>query len=64
MQRVPNKKIKIEDKIKNNDLVAVLNQNQELICLGLAKATSNEILKRPKGLAVKTTKVFKTTKEE
>ena len=49
----------LENNINNNDLVAILNQNKELICIGLAKMTSEEILNESKGLAVKTTKVFK-----
>lgn len=48
----------LESKIEKNDLVAVLTLKNELVALGTALITSEEIIKLEKGLAVKTTKVF------
>lgn len=49
---------KLNDKIKPDDIVAVMTLKDELIALGIAKLTSEEIIKQEKGLAVKTDKVF------
>jgi len=49
---------RLNDKIKPNDIVAVMTLKDELIALGNAKLTSEEIIKQEKGLAVKTDKVF------
>ncbi|MDD5133415.1 MAG: RNA-guided pseudouridylation complex pseudouridine synthase subunit Cbf5 [Candidatus Nanoarchaeia archaeon] len=49
---------KLESDIKENDLVAVLSLKDELICLGQAKMTSEDILKKSKGLVIETNKVF------
>jgi|TARA_B100001971_G_C18250384_1_gene577692 H/ACA ribonucleoprotein complex subunit 4 len=48
---------KVEDQIEEKDRVAVMTLKGELICLGNAKMSSNEMLK-DKGVAVKTEKVF------
>ena len=49
---------KLNDKIKEKDTVAVLTLKGELVCTGTSKLTSEEIVKRDKGIAVKTQKVF------
>ena len=50
--------VKVESGIKVNDLVAVMTLKDELICMGYAAITSDEMIKNEKGLAVKTSKVF------
>jgi len=49
---------KLESKIEKNNLVALLTLKNELIGLGSAILTSEEIMKNEKGLAVKINKVF------
>ena len=49
---------KLNDKINKNDTVVILTLKDELIALGSANLTSEEILKKEKGIAVKTEKVF------
>jgi len=49
---------KLESNIMPNDLVAVLTLKNELICMGNAALTTEEIIKNEKGKAIKTTKVF------
>ena len=49
---------KLNDKISKNDSIAILTLKDELVALGTANLTSNEILKKDKGIAVKTEKVF------
>ena len=49
---------KLNDKIEKNDIVAIMTLKDELIALGTATLTSEDILKKDKGLAVKTEKVF------
>lgn len=49
---------KLNDQINQNDAVAVMTLKNELIALGIATLTSDEIIKQEKGLAVKTEKVF------
>lgn len=49
---------KLNDKISKNDIVAILTLKGELVALGTADLSSNEILKKEKGIAVKTEKVF------
>ena len=49
---------KLNDKISQNDTVAVMTLKDELIALGIAALSSEDILKKEKGLAVKTDKVF------
>jgi len=49
---------KLNNKIKANDPVAVMTLKDELVALGTAKMDSEEIIKKEKGLAVKTDKVF------
>ncbi len=51
---------KLESKIKKDDLTALITLKGELIAIGNAILTSEEIIKLDKGLAVKTTKVFMT----
>jgi len=48
---------KYESEIKKNDIVAVLSLKHELICLGSAQMSSEE-MSSPKGIAVKTDRVF------
>jgi len=49
---------KIETKIEKDNLVALLTLKNELIGLGTALLSTEDILKNEKGLAVKTSKVF------
>ena len=49
---------KLESDIKKDDLVAVLTLKNELICLGNAILTTEEIINMEKGKSIKTTKVF------
>ena len=49
---------KLNDKISKDDIVAILTLKDELVALGTANLSSNEILKKEKGIAVKTEKVF------
>ena len=49
---------KLESGIKENDQIAILTLKDELVCLGDAKLTSEEILSKEKGIASKTKKVF------
>ena len=51
---------KLHSNIKKQDLVAVMSLKGELIALGIANMTSEEIMKKDKGIAVRTDKVFKT----
>ncbi len=50
--------IKLNDQINKEDIVAIMTLKDELIALGNAKLSSEEIMKNDKGLAVKTEKVF------
>jgi len=49
---------KIESKIKQNDIVAIMTLKDELIALGTAILNSEEIIKKDKGVAIRTDKVF------
>src|SRR3989344_618948 len=49
---------KLNDSIRENDVVALMTLKDELIALGAAKTDSEKILKKEKGIAVKTEKVF------
>ncbi len=49
---------KIESGIKPNDIVAVLTLKNELICYGRALMSTEEIMKREKGVALKVERVF------
>ncbi len=49
---------KMHDTIKQDDLLAVHSLKGELICLGIALLSSEEILRKEKGIAVRTDKVF------
>ena len=51
---------KLHSEIKKQDLVAVMSLKNELIALGIANMTSEEIIKKDKGIAIRTDKVFKT----
>ncbi|NQU79259.1 RNA-guided pseudouridylation complex pseudouridine synthase subunit Cbf5 [Candidatus Woesearchaeota archaeon] len=48
----------LESGIEKEDTVAVMTLKQELVALGTAKMTSKEIVKKTKGVAIKTKKVF------
>ena len=50
--------VKVQEDIENGDLVAVLSLKGEFVSFGPALMTSEEMAKRPKGLAVKTDKVL------
>ena len=49
---------KLHSKIKKDDIVAVMTLKEELICLGTARMTSEEIMKQEKGIAVISNRVF------
>jgi H/ACA ribonucleoprotein complex subunit 4 len=49
---------KLESGIKEGDLVAVLTLKGELVSLGVARISSDEIMKNDSGIAVKTDRVF------
>ncbi len=49
---------KLTTNIKANDTVAIFTLKDELICIGTAALDSEAMLKREKGEAVRTTKVF------
>ena len=49
---------KLNDGINENDTVAIMTLKDELIALGTAKTSSQEIIKNEKGVAAKTEKVF------
>ncbi|MBW2968130.1 RNA-guided pseudouridylation complex pseudouridine synthase subunit Cbf5 [Candidatus Woesearchaeota archaeon] len=49
---------RLEERIEPDQTVAILSLKGELIALGLAKMTSDKIMKSSKGLAIKTKKVF------
>lgn len=49
---------KLNEGINKNDIVAILTLKDELITLGTAKLTSEDIVKQEKGIAIKTEKVF------
>jgi len=49
---------KIESEIKKQDTIAIMTLKNELIALGTAMMDSKEIIKKDKGIAVRTDKVF------
>ena len=49
---------KLNDAIGKNNIVAVMSLKDELVALGIANVGSEEIMKKEKGLAVKTDMVF------
>ena len=49
---------KLSDSIFENDAVAIMTLKDELIALGTAALNSEEIIKKEKGMAIKTEKVF------
>ncbi len=49
---------KLNSGIEENDLVAVMSLKDELIALGTVKLSSEQIMKKEKGIAVKISKVF------
>jgi len=49
---------KLNDSIFENDAVAIMTLKDELIALGTAALNSEEIIKKEKGMAIKTEKVF------
>ncbi len=49
---------KLHDKIKKDQEVAIMSLKDELVALGKAKMSSKEIMRKEKGIAVKTNRVF------
>lgn len=49
---------KLTDNIKKNDLVAIMTLKNELVALGIAQTDSVYLIKKDKGIALKTEKVF------
>jgi H/ACA ribonucleoprotein complex subunit 4 len=50
--------VKLDSDIKRNDFVAVMTMKEELVLIGEALLTSDEIMKLEKGIALKTSQVF------
>jgi len=48
----------VESEIQVDEMIAVMTLRNELICLGTAKMISKDMVKKPKGVAVKVDKVF------
>ncbi len=49
---------KLHTNINKEDMVAVMTLKEELICLGISRMTTEEMLKQEKGIAVTTERVF------
>ncbi len=49
---------KIQKEIVRGETVAVFSLKEELVCIGIAKMTSEEMMERKKGSAVRTDRVF------
>jgi H/ACA ribonucleoprotein complex subunit 4 len=49
---------RIQDRIKRGETVAVYSLKEELVALGIAKMTSEEMFKAKKGIAIRTDRVF------
>lgn len=49
---------KLHSQIKKEDATAVMTLKEELICLGVARMSTEEMLEKEKGIAVTTKKVF------
>ena len=49
---------KLGDKIEKDETVAIMTLKGELVAIGIAKMSSEEIMKKEKGLAAKTDSVF------
>ena len=49
---------KLGDKIEKDETVAIMTLKDELVAIGIAKMSSEEIMKKEKGLAAKTDSVF------
>ncbi|MEA3429988.1 MAG: RNA-guided pseudouridylation complex pseudouridine synthase subunit Cbf5 [Nanoarchaeota archaeon] len=50
--------VSVESDIQIDELVAIMSLKNELICIGKVKMISKDMIKKSKGLAVKTSKVF------
>jgi len=50
--------VKLNEGIENGELIAVMTLKDELIGVGIASLDSKEMMKKKRGLAVKTSKVF------
>ena len=49
---------KLHDRIEKGDRVAVMTLNDELVCVGIAQLSSDEVMKKDKGLFLKPEQVF------
>jgi H/ACA ribonucleoprotein complex subunit 4 len=49
---------KMHDRIEKGDRVAVMTLNDELVCVGIAQLSSEEVMKKDKGLFLKPEQVF------
>lgn len=49
---------RIQEGIEAGETIAVYTQKDELVCIGIAKMSSEEMFKRKKGIAVRTDRVF------
>lgn len=52
---------KVDTEISPDQMVAVMTLKNELICVGVAKMNSTQMVNEPKGIAVNTDKVFMNT---
>jgi len=50
--------VKLHKGVSHSEMVAIMTLKDELVCIGKAVMTTNEILEKEKGLAVKECKVF------
>lgn len=49
---------RIQEEIEAGETVAVYTQKDELVCIGIAKMSSEEMFKRKRGIAIRTDRVF------
>lgn len=49
---------KVESDIQVDEMIAIMTLKGELVAIGITKMISNEMVKSPKGIAVRTSKVF------
>ncbi|MFH0870670.1 MAG: RNA-guided pseudouridylation complex pseudouridine synthase subunit Cbf5 [archaeon] len=49
---------KLHDRIEKGDRVAVMTLNEELVCVGIAQLSSDDVMKKDKGLFLKPEQVF------
>ena len=60
LTRRPSESIKINSEIDKDDIIAVMSLKDELVALGTAVMTTEQVMTENKGLCVKIDKVFMT----